>query len=87
MTSRELTTIHTGIDFGEGPRWHDGRLWFSDFYRHGVFTLDADGTEKDCDYDQDRWNQMDVGSRWEGRKRILLDSLICSGLVPEGTSR
>ena len=45
MTARELTTIHTGIDFGEGPRWHDGRLWFSDFYRHGVFTLDADGTE------------------------------------------
>lgn len=43
MTSREVTTIHTGIDFGEGPRWHDGRLWFSDFYRHGVFTLDADG--------------------------------------------
>lgn len=45
MSSHELTTIHTGIDFGEGPRWHDGQLWFSDFYRHGVFTLDADGTE------------------------------------------
>ncbi len=42
---RDLTTVHTGIDFGEGPRWRDGRLWFSDFYRHGVFTLDADGTE------------------------------------------
>ncbi len=42
---REFTTIHTGIDFGEGPRWHEGQLWFSDFYRHGVFTLDADGTE------------------------------------------
>lgn len=45
MTTRELTTIHTGIDFGEGPRWHDGKLWFSDFYRHGVFTLDAEGVE------------------------------------------
>jgi hypothetical protein len=21
-----------GIYFGEAPRWHDGRLWFSDFY-------------------------------------------------------
>ncbi len=40
-----LETIHTGVDFGEGPRWHDGQLWFSDFYRHGVFTLDADGVE------------------------------------------
>lgn len=45
MTERNLITIHTGIDFGEGPRWRDGKLWFSDFYRHGVFTLDADGTE------------------------------------------
>jgi len=45
MTTRELTTVHTGVDFGEGPRWHAGKLWFSDFYRHGVFTLDPDGTE------------------------------------------
>ena len=43
--TRELTLFHTGVDFGEGPRWHDGLLWFSDFYRHGVFTLDADGNE------------------------------------------
>ena len=41
----ELTTVHTGIDFGEGPRWRDGLLWFSDFYRGGVFTLDGDGNE------------------------------------------
>ena len=45
MTPRELTTVHTGIDFGEGPRWHEGELWFSDFYRHGVFVLDAEGNE------------------------------------------
>ena len=25
-----------GIYFGEGPRWHEGRLWFSDFYAHAV---------------------------------------------------
>ena len=25
-----------GIYFGEGPRWHDGRLWFSDFHAHAV---------------------------------------------------
>lgn len=34
-----------GLAFGEAPRWRDGRLWFSDFYRHGVFTVDEDGTE------------------------------------------
>jgi len=37
--------LHTGIDFGEGPRWHDSKLWFSDFYRGAVFTVDADGAE------------------------------------------
>jgi sugar lactone lactonase YvrE len=35
-----------GLSFGEGPRWHDGRLWFSDFYRHGVFTMTPDGHEE-----------------------------------------
>jgi len=32
-----------GIYFGEGPRWHEGRLWFSDFYDHAVKSLDSSG--------------------------------------------
>jgi len=32
-----------GLYFGEGPRWYDGRLWFSDFYDHRVKSLDASG--------------------------------------------
>jgi len=32
-----------GLHFGEGPRWHEGRLWFSDFYDHAVKSLDASG--------------------------------------------
>lgn len=43
---KTTTIIHTGLEFGEGPRWRDGKLWFSDFFRHGVFTLDTDGTEE-----------------------------------------
>lgn len=35
-----------GLDFGEGPRWHDGRLWYSDFYQHKVFAVDASGTRE-----------------------------------------
>lgn len=34
-----------GLAFGEAPRWRHDRLWFSDFYRHGVFTVDEEGTE------------------------------------------
>jgi sugar lactone lactonase YvrE len=29
--------------FGEGPRWHDGKLWFSDMHAHRVMTVDLDG--------------------------------------------
>jgi sugar lactone lactonase YvrE len=36
--------LATGLRFGEGPRWHDGRLWFSDMYDHAVKTMDANGT-------------------------------------------
>jgi sugar lactone lactonase YvrE len=32
-----------GIVFGESPRWHDGRLWFSDWGANQVIALDADG--------------------------------------------
>ncbi len=29
-----------GLAFPEGPRWHDGRLWFSDMHAHEVVALD-----------------------------------------------
>ncbi|MEE2768285.1 MAG: SMP-30/gluconolactonase/LRE family protein [Actinomycetota bacterium] len=32
-----------GLDFGEGPRWHDGHLWYSDFFQHRVYTVTTDG--------------------------------------------
>lgn len=32
-----------GLHFAEGPRWHQGKLWFSDFYDHAVKTVDLDG--------------------------------------------
>jgi len=38
--------IREGLAFGEGPRWHEGRLWFSDFYRHGVFSIAPDGSDE-----------------------------------------
>ena len=32
-----------GVIFGESPRWHDGRLWFSDWGAHQVIVLSMDG--------------------------------------------
>lgn len=40
----DLRTVAEGLTFLEGPRWHDGALWFSDFYTHRVFRVpDGDG--------------------------------------------
>lgn len=41
--TRETTILLDGLCFPEGPRWHDGRLWFSDMHDHRVMTLDASG--------------------------------------------
>lgn len=41
---REITTIVPDLHFSECPRWHDGRLWFSDFYLHQVLSVAADGS-------------------------------------------
>lgn len=35
-----------GLYFGEGPRWHEGRLWFSDFYAQAVMSVDDSGVKR-----------------------------------------
>jgi sugar lactone lactonase YvrE len=40
---RSSRVLAGGIYFGEGPRWRDGRLWFSDFYAHAVKSVSLDG--------------------------------------------
>ncbi len=32
-----------GLTFPEAPRWHDGKLWLSDFYSFRVLAVDLDG--------------------------------------------
>jgi sugar lactone lactonase YvrE len=44
--ARTLTPLFEGGNYFECPRWRDGRWWVSDFYRHAVFTYDADGREQ-----------------------------------------
>lgn len=38
-----IETLTDGLTFAEGPRWHEGRLWFSDFYAHAVKSVGMDG--------------------------------------------
>lgn len=42
-SSRELTVALDGYSYLECPRWHDGRLWVSDFYTNQVVATDGRG--------------------------------------------
>ena len=39
----ELHILMSGLAFPESPRWHDGRLWFSDWGAHEVIAVDLEG--------------------------------------------
>lgn len=41
--SHPTRVLAEGIYFGEGPRWHEGRLWFSDFFAHAVKSVSLAG--------------------------------------------
>ncbi|HEU5161317.1 MAG TPA: SMP-30/gluconolactonase/LRE family protein [Streptosporangiaceae bacterium] len=38
-------TVIDGFSYLEGPRWHDERIWFSDFYTHQVLSVREDGSD------------------------------------------
>ena len=39
----DLSIVADGYGYLEAPRWHDGELWFSDFWARTVMSVDADG--------------------------------------------
>jgi len=41
--SRTSEVLLDGLAFPEGPRWHDGKLWFSDMHADVVMTVDESG--------------------------------------------
>jgi sugar lactone lactonase YvrE len=40
---REFKVLLDNLAFGEGPRWHDGRLYYSDMHKHTVNAVDLLG--------------------------------------------
>jgi sugar lactone lactonase YvrE len=41
----EVQTLLTGLAMGESPRWHNGRLWFSDWGAQEIIAVDLNGTK------------------------------------------
>ena len=42
---RELITVASDLTYSEGPRWHNGRLFFSDYYTYRVLSAAEDGSD------------------------------------------
>jgi sugar lactone lactonase YvrE len=64
-------TLLTGIHFGEGPRWHGGRLWFSDFYARSILSV---GLQGDCRIELE-WDERTSGLGWLPAGDLLFVSM------------
>lgn len=73
MSNLELTVLVDGLGFGEGPRWHDGRLWFSDMADRQVKALDADGG---VEVMVDAGDRQPSGLGWLPDGRLLVVSML-----------
>ena len=64
----EQRIVKDGLAFGEGPGWHDGRLWLSDMHAHQVLAVGLNGqTEVMC--------EVPTGiSEWYGHHARLLNA-------------
>jgi len=81
---RQTRVVAEGIYFGEGPRWHEGRLWFSDFYAFAVKSVSPAGdlrTEFEID-------DRPSGLGWMPEGSLLVVSMTKRQLLrrsPDGT--
>jgi sugar lactone lactonase YvrE len=72
-----------GLCFAEGPRWHDGKLWFSDMHAHRVMTVDLSGRSETIV----EVAQQPSGLGWLPDGRLLVVSMLDRRLLRlEGTT-
>lgn len=67
-----------GLDFGEGPRWHDGVLWYSDFFQHRVYTVSTDGKRETV---LDLGSEQPSGLGWLPNGDLLVVAMLKRQLV------
>ncbi len=70
--SSEISTIVTGMSYLEGPRWHDQRIWFSDFYTGRVHSAAEDGSDLRTEAEV---AQQPSGLGWLPDGRLLVVSM------------
>ena len=70
--SGDVTVYSDGYTFLECPRWHDGRLYISDFYTHRVLRVDGDGRGRAR---RSRCRSQPSGLGWLPDGRMLIVSM------------
>ena len=71
MPKRDLSVLASGYTYLEGLRWHEDRLWASDFYTEQVIAVDLQGrVEQIC-----RVPQQPSGLGWLPDGRLLISSM------------
>lgn len=67
---RHVEVVAEGLAFLEGPRWHGGRLYVSDFFLHRVFALDDGQLREVCEVEQ-----QPSGLGWDQADRLAIVSM------------
>jgi sugar lactone lactonase YvrE len=86
VTKQTLTAepFVAGLFFGECPRWHEGRLWYSDFFDHAVCSVSPDGARRvEVAFDGEP-----AGLGWLPDGRLLINSRLDRAVMrrePDGT--
>lgn len=81
----EPVTIASGLHFLEGPRWHEDRIWFSDFYSHRVYSAREDGSDLKTEATVEH---QPSGLGWLPDGRLLIVSMLDKKILrrePDGT--
>ena len=68
----EPEVVVDGLAFGEGPRWHQDRLWFSDMHGHAVKTYTPATGELEVAVDIDG---SPSGLGWDANGHLLVVSM------------
>ena len=83
----KLDVLVDGLTFPEGPRWHDGRFWFSDFYSHRVLAVDGAGKLETVVEVPRRLLRLDGGKLAEVADLSALATGPCNDMVVDGQGR
>ena len=70
--SREISTVVSDMAYLECPRWHDQRIWFSDFYTCRVYSAAEDGSDIRTEAEV---AQQPSGLGWLPDGRLLIVSM------------